>query len=288
MTHSLSRTLVRSFWIASLFLPASGALLAQNTPRWRPQAGVGEVTFLSANTVIGALTGGILQKLRGGSFADGFARGALGGAIVYGGKRLSVERFAGAGFIGREISAVGTSVVRNASEGVPSFQRLVLPVGPARLYVHPATREIANVKLDLYDLTWLVYGLAEPALSLDFGKTLSAGAPVFLARNRQILSEGDEVRGVTGGGTVLLAGRGGGDEKATFAHERVHVIQRDFYGEAWFVPLESWILEKTPLRGLNQYVDFNVATPLYLSAWAVLVPRESRPEEIEAEFLEIR
>jgi hypothetical protein len=249
---------------------------------------VGEVTFLGANTIIGALTGGIVQKLRGGSFADGFARGALGGAIVYGGKRLSVERFAGAGFLGREVAAVGTSMVRNASEGAPSFQRLVLPLGPVRLYVHPANREVTNVKLDLYELTWLAYGFAEPALSLDFGKTLSAGVPVFIARNRQIFSDGEQVQGVAGGGTVLLAGRGVPDEDRAFAHERVHVIQRDFYGLAWFAPLESWILEKTPLRGLNRFVDFNVSTPLYLTAWAAIVDGENRPEEIEADFLDIR
>ena len=159
--------LPRAAVIAWAILPCgTQALEAQVTPRWRPDPGVGEVTFLGANTLIGALTGGIFQTLRGGSFADGFTRGALGGAVVYAGKRLSVERFSGAGFLGREIAAVGTSIVRNAGEGAATLRRLVLPVGPLRLYLQPKGSAVVNLKVDLYELAWLGYALAEPALTL--------------------------------------------------------------------------------------------------------------------------
>jgi hypothetical protein len=272
----------------TLLLGGTRALAAQATPRWRPDDGVGEVTFLGANTLIGALTGAIFQTLRGGSFTDGFTRGALGGAVVYAGKRLSVERFSGAGFLGREIAAVGTSIVRNAGDGAPTLQRLVLPVGPLRLYLHPRSTVAVNLKVDLYELAWLGYAMTEPALTLEVGKTLSAGAPVFLAEHRAIISRDERVQGLTGAGTILISGRGVSDEPTTFAHERVHVIQRDFYSQAWFLPLEERILRDTPLAGLQRYVDINVLTPLWLSTWSSLVEYENRPEEIEASFLEMR
>jgi hypothetical protein len=272
----------------ALLLGGTRAIEAQDTPQWRPKAGVGEVTFLSANTLIGALTGGIFQALRGGSFTDGFTRGALGGAVVYAGKRLSVERFDGAGFLGRELAAVGTSIVRNAGDGAPSLHRLVLPVGPLRLYLHPRGNGTVNLKVDLYELAWLGYAMAEPALTLDVGKTFSAGAPVFIADHRIILSGGEQVNGVTGAGTVLLSGRGAEDPESTFAHERVHVIQRDFLGQAWFLPLEERILRDTPLAGLQRYVDINVLTALWFSTVGAMGDPHDRPNEIEAEFLQLR
>lgn len=47
----------------------------QRSPRW-----AGQVTALTSNALLGGLTAGIDQELRGGSFKDGFARGALGEA----------------------------------------------------------------------------------------------------------------------------------------------------------------------------------------------------------------
>src|SRR5437868_1015216 len=98
-------------------------------PRW-----VGEFTTLSANAAIGGLTAGIFQKVRGGSFKDGFTRGAFGGAIIYTGKWVAAKRISGGGLVGREITAVGTSIVRNASDGVGSLDRLILPVAIGRIY----------------------------------------------------------------------------------------------------------------------------------------------------------
>jgi hypothetical protein len=230
----------------------------------------------------------VLQAIRGGSFSDGFARGALGGAIVYAGKRVSVGRFAGAGLLGRELAAVGASVVRNAADGRPSFERLVLPLGPINVYFGTPGPRRARVKVNLYQLAWFGWAMAEPALSFEAGKSLSAGAPVFRARNRVILSGGDPVRGVMAGGTILLSGRGVLDEEAVFAHERVHVLQRDFYLQAWFRELEAWLLEQTPFAAVNRYVDIDLLTPLFLLGTGTAFGKANRPEEIEADFLDLR
>lgn len=89
--------------------------------------------------MLGGLTAGIVQRLRGGSFSDGFARGAVGGAVAYAGRRIAAERFDGAGLLGRQVGAVGASVVRNASERRPSLERLFFPAGPLHVYWAGAT-----------------------------------------------------------------------------------------------------------------------------------------------------
>ena len=279
--------LVFAVGMATMLLPHS-AHAQQFQPRWRPPNWVGELTFLGTNSLIGALTGGVLQKIRGGSFSDGFARGALGGGIVYLGKRVTVARFDGAGFLAREIAAVGTSFVRNASEGVPTLSRFTFPVGPTRLHVTPAAENPLRLSVDLAELVWTTYAIAEPALSLHVGKSFSAGAAVFVAENRTIRRDDEIIEGLTGPGTIFLAGRAVSNPDAVFAHERVHVIQLDFYSQAWFIPLERWLLRNTPIAPVQRYVDFNILTSLYLSGWSAIVQREDRLEEIEANFLQIR
>src|SRR5262245_30296029 len=75
-------------------------IYGQRAPSWAAHAAV-----LTTNMVVGGLTAGLIQELRGGSFKDGFTRGALGGSITYAGKWVSSERFDGAGFLGRQINA---------------------------------------------------------------------------------------------------------------------------------------------------------------------------------------
>ena len=95
----------------------------------------GELAFLSGNAALGGLTAALIQELQGGSFWRAFLEGALGGAVVYGGKRIAVERFYAAGLVGRQVAAVGTSMVHNVSDGRGALERLVLPIGLARLYL---------------------------------------------------------------------------------------------------------------------------------------------------------
>ncbi len=277
-----------SVWVALLSCSVPAHAQDVQRERWNPPAGVGEAAFLGANTLLGGLTAGLLQAIRGGSFSDGFTGGALGGAIVYAGKRVSVGRFAGAGLLGRELAAVGASVVRNAADAKPNFERLALPVGPINIYLATSGPSRVRVKVNLYQLASFGWAIAEPALSFEAGKSLSAGAPVFRARNRVILSDGDPTRGVTTGGTILLSGRGVSDEDAVFAHERVHVLQRDFYFHAWFNELETWLLKQTTFVTINRYVDIDLFTPLFLVGTRTAFGRTNRPEEIEADFLDLR
>lgn len=209
----------------------------------------GHVTVLAGNAAIGALTGGVLQKLKGESFKDGLVRGALGGAVIYAGKRTAAQRFWGAGLLGREIHGVGVSVVRNASDGEATFGRLFLPLGPLPVRATLALRDGIRVQpqLDLAAAWWLAGGLVAQHFTLDLGQTLSSGAPVFEARDRWLVPSDHGVRGVAVARSVFLGDPGfyadaGGSQADVLAHERVHVLQQDFLLTAWGDPLAGMVL----------------------------------------------
>ncbi|HWP38144.1 MAG TPA: hypothetical protein VNL18_11380 [Gemmatimonadales bacterium] len=228
---------------------AQGIVIRQDVGPW-----VQHFTVLSANAAVGALTGGILQALRGGSFADGFTRGAVGGALVYAGKRVAAEPPWGAGMLGREIAAVGTSVVRNAAAGRPSFERLSLPLGPLPVWlvIEQTPRVSIRPTLDLSAAIWVGSNLSDQRLSLDVAQSFSAGAPVFNAELRAIRSGDDIAQGVMVSRTITLSDPLTGypsDPARTLAHERVHVIQSDFALSAWGASVTDAVMGRLPLGG---------------------------------------
>lgn len=255
------------------------------TPAW-----VGQFTTLSANAVIGGLTAGLIQELRGGSFQDGFVRGALGGTAIYAGKRVAIERFSGAGLIGREVAAVGASIVRNASDGIGTFDRLILPVGVTRLYWQPKQKK-ASLKLDIVAAGYVVYGVLEKELDFEVEQSLSAGAAVF-STNEKLISYGtgeQHAAGVSRAGIVLRAHiTPYGDEflDRAFAHERVHVLQDD----QLFITLndhaDDWVLGRLgPAARISRFVDINLSTEVLRILGGFIDNHADRPWEMEAIFL---
>lgn len=261
--------------------------------RHRPDLS-GQVATLSANAALGGLAAGIVQKLRGGSFQDGLARGALGGGVAFLGKRVAVERFDGAGLAGRQLAAVGNSILLNAGAGRPSLERLVLPVGFARLHLGTGEEPRARVSLDLHGLVWTAYAAAVPELRFDAAASLSAGAPVFRSPG-YVLSwdeTGDEVAGFAPAGVILLSdhtgreGRGGATDPVIFAHERVHVLQYDQSFAAWSDPLQGWLLPRLPGgERVGRVLDLDLAAPLLYGVSLWHGGYEGRPWEREAYFL---
>jgi hypothetical protein len=162
-------------WTAPL--PAQSRSEEWTAPQW-----VGDVTFVGANALMSGVSAGILQRLRGGSFRDGLARGAFGGSVQYAGKRLAAQHFDGAGLLGRQVSATGVSMVRNAADARPTFDRLLFPLGPLHLYVHLSDGVTVRPKVNLRALITLISAAAHTELRWDAGATLSAGAPCFTRR----------------------------------------------------------------------------------------------------------
>lgn len=265
-------------------------------PRW-----TGQLAVFGGNALVGGVVGGVGQKLSGGSFRDGFARGVLGGGVVYVGKRIAAERANGAGVLGRQVAAVGSSLVRNAAADQPSFRALLFPIGPVNLHLEraeraPVWRPRVRPRLDLATVLWTGYAIATPELQWDAPSSWSAGAPVFRAFDRVIKQGGDTLnaQGLTVAGVVLLSEfreRGRYERRnreytiPTFAHERIHVLQHDFNAQTIGIPAGHWLLRRVPGgKRVGRYLDLNL-DPVFPLFGVLIHNGRSRPWELEAEYL---
>lgn len=273
---------------AALLLAATQAQAqrrALDPPRW-----TGDAAALGINAALGGLTAGVGQWLGGGSFTDGFTRGFAGGALVYGGKRVAVQNFSGAGLLGREVAAVGSSVIRNAAEGRGSLSRLVLPAGPVRLYVETTGGWRVRPRVDGATLVAAAYGVLEDSLRFDLDASFSSGAVVFQVDSLLVRGPGGSetgASGITRAGTIYLSDIVGIDAEIDLRHEVVHVIQQDQIFLTMTDPVENWALRRIPGGAwVSRYLDPNLA-------WAVtgllgdvaFKNYANRPWELEARFL---
>jgi hypothetical protein len=253
------------------------------TPGWAAEFGL-----LGANALVGGVTAGVAQKARGGSFRDGFARGAIGGAVVHGGKRIVVERFDGAGLLGRTVAATGSSVVRNASLAEPSLSYLILPLGPVHLHVDRSAGTAVRAKVDLNNLVLTAYAAWRSDLDFDAGSSLSAGTPVFRASGHLFGAPEDTLRaaGKVVEAVVFLSDlpwRHPAEASEIFAHERVHVLQKDQVFITLSEPLMARAVRGVPALGATyRYVDLHPTDLLFQLGRLVFREYESRPWEVEA------
>ncbi len=235
---------------------------------------------IGSNVVLGGLTAGIGEHRRRGSFWRAFGRGALGGGVAFVGKQVSAARFTGAGLLGRQVTAVGGSMVNNATAARPLFARIVLPLGPARVYAQPGSPDPVHVKLDAAGLIGIGYAATRPAARLDIETSLSSGAPVF--------EVGDEWghRAAHVAGVILMTDHTIPREgRSALAHERVHVGQYDFAFLAWSEPVEQWMADRGGMIGkLHRYVDLSANIAVF-GALNFVVPAQVSPWEQEAYLL---
>jgi hypothetical protein len=275
-----------------LALAAAGAPLRAQEPVSQGSRASGHAQTVAVNAALGGLTSGILAHARGKSFRAAFLRGAAGGALVYAGKRTSVESFAGAGFLGRELAAVGGSISVNAAEGRGALDRLVLPLGPVRLYVTRGDPRPVRARLDAAAAGTLLYVATRANTSFDPGATLSSGGPVFrrTGPSAEVGWEGSQFAGVT----VLRRAPAGQPAAAadhpvlsdgTHGHERVHVLQYDQAFLLWSLPAETAILDGSRAgRAVHRWVDLGLNAALVAAA-NTLVEHDARPWERESYFL---
>jgi hypothetical protein len=246
----------------------------------------GHLTVLGVNAALGGLTAGLRQHARGGSFWRGFATGAAGGGVIYGGKWLSAEEFWGAGLAGRQVAAVGSSLVRNASEGRAAFEYLMVPIGPVRLYVDRGATPTAHFKLDLLGAGVLAYHALSSDARFDGGASFSAGTAVF---HTQVVPR-PEWHGSNIAGVIVLRDPEGNPPAThfppdmVFAHERIHLLQYDQALHMWGAPFEQWLLPRVPGGAwLARHVDLGlIVVPVVLMN--SVTTYESRPWEREAHF----
>ena len=270
----------------SPFVPDTAPVIG-GAPHW-----AGEFAILSGNAVVSGVTAGVVRKLRGGSFREGFLRGLTGGGVVYVGKRVVAEHFSGSGLLGREVAAVGTSMVSNAGDGVGFLDRFILPVGIARVYLDrrpPPGAPRVRLRLDAVAVGWTLYGLRQRDLSFDAGASLSAGTPIFKTHNK-VMNQGDvRAGGYSQAGVVLLSDvPAWGPVFATrqLHHELEHMVQEDQIQATWLRPLQRALLSRFRAgRTVDDWVDVNASTQVLDLLSNVVRQHDVRPWELEADYL---
>jgi len=254
-------------------------------PRW-----TGHVAAAGANAAMHGLAAGVWAAVQGRDFSQAFTVGAAGGVLAYGGKAMAGQRWDGAGLLGRQMAALGTSLSRNAADGVGALDRLVFPVGLGRLYVTPHADRPIRFRVDALALGWTVYGIVEEEVTLAWDASLSAGTPVFLTNGKLVHRHGNaHAAGVTQSGVVFAADipvLGGAFLDRALAHERAHVLQHDQLFGLFTDPAEDWVLRRTPgLARLEPWVDVNLGTQLLQALGYVFPEWADRPWELEATFM---
>lgn len=236
-----------------------------------------ELTAGALNALLGGVTSAALRFVRGEPVWDAFWQGAIGGGLTYAGKRVAVERFYGAGLVGRQVASVGGSVTRNAAAGRGALDELVLPAGPVRLYI--SDRGITP-RLDLATLVTAGAFMLTYDARLDPGASLSAGALIF---------RGDSpMPGLTSAGAMVVwSDMPSTEGPRLMAHERVHILQYDQMFLSWGEELERWTARQAPagLGGALDHFDFGVSVLGIGTGLSLALTYRARPWETEAYFL---
>lgn len=264
-------------------LALSGLGLPQGARAQSASSGsVSDVELLTANAVVAGVVAGLLGRWDGRPFWPTIGRGAVGGAIMFAGKRIAASDRPWSGFAARQISAMGASIARNAAFGSGLLDTLIVPVGPVRLHVSVEHRRVTDFRVDLEEVAWAAYGLASDRFEFDASETFRTGAIAFTAHEPWDHS-GQVAFGRAAPGTVFLARSAVAENRGVRTHELVHVTQIDYLKLVLGLPLEGWLSRRAGWTdwGVLRHLDLGVGYyPL------AALPRS--PLEHEAESLEPR
>lgn len=202
-------------------------------PDWIVDVGVA-----GANALSGAVTAAVTAAIRGDAVPEAFIKGAVGGAAVFAGKRVAVEQFSGAGLLGRQVGSVGASIVANGGAGRGWVEEVWLPLGPVWLQASPSSD--FGARLDLLNVGVTAWAVERPELEVDGRRSLDSGALVFTSPGHRITNSDGDVNGVAMAGTIALGAMAPIDVDVVERHERVHVIQYDYFVHTVSRPFEKW------------------------------------------------
>lgn len=247
---------------------------------------------LSANAVVGGATAGFRALLEGKNIPRAFARGTLGGALGYAGKRVAVLDWGAAPITGRMIATVGNSIILQAGETGSILDSVRVPVGPLRLGFSRERGFRPSISVVASDLALLIQAFTKSDLHFDWNRSLSAATPVFLVRPGRLARDGERIGGLTAWKLVLLDDLVPGNPDRVFPHEVVHVLQHDFIEAAWDRPIEDWIRRHAPgARIVPRWLNFDMVALLLIELDDVLNDNNGvlrRLREAEAEWFEHR
>jgi hypothetical protein len=281
LLHSSAATLTRGrtfpfiiFCTASAVSFSTTSLPAQVTTRAR-------TSDVLCNGAIGAITGVLTAAFRHRPIEREIARGLVGGGLISVGRQIAGAHTPGLGFIGREVSGIGVSLI--ASAGEPETT-LSFPFGPLTIESRAGQW---NWRLNVASFVATVGLSLSPNTRLDVGRSFESGTPVFQDRRIGFGVSGPiQETGYELLGTIRLA-RDAFDPRTgatpVIYHENVHVLQDDYWNQSIALPTERWVLRHLHLGAtFKNHFDLGLLGPASITLLNRAIPYSSRPWEKEA------
>jgi hypothetical protein len=272
--------------VACALLAPVNPVAAQSAPVAFSAGAEPKVELALANVAIGALTGAAANLIRGESPWRGMAYGTVGGAVWLSGKLLAASEFGGSGFLGRQVASVGSSIVANVVTEHDPLSTISFPLYLVRVDVEFHKRRL-RARVDVPSTVVAIYAAAQRELSVDWGRTVGAGALVILDQTEATTWAGRHAAGV-----IIIKDQAVPanswvpvEMDRVLRHELVHLIQHDFTTLIVSRPVQDWMATLFPgARTVSSYVDLQ----LDFAAWAALntlLSHDDRPWEWEARVL---
>ena len=263
-------------WCAAIVLLTGTPIPASAQVR----AGV-RIEDIGINAAIGLATAAAWSVIHGHGVTDGATRGLIGGATMGIGRQVAASPFTGAGFAGREISAVGISLMTSPGDEPLS---LWLPIGPMELQVKDG--RAVNWRVNATNVVAAIINASGRTARLDAGMSLASGALVFRSTRAVIRTSHGEASGSELFDSITLS-RAAFDGTSRFPnvlfHENVHVLQEDYLASAVANPLERSVLNQSWIgRRITPHINLGLLSLSFISVANSVIPYHSRPWEREA------
>jgi hypothetical protein len=275
--------------------PVSEAVAQQQPPPVAPTAhghvvghlsGRDRVGHLAINGALGGFSAAMFALARGNNPWRAALVGFGGGVVLGAGKQVAGRRFDGSGLVGRQLAAVGTSLVRSASEDT---MVVLLPIGPMTLEVRPRAADRVRPRVSLVGAGTVLYYVIRSDTRIDLGATLSAGAPVFRFPTETVSTRDGIIFGRMDFGTIILGTAPSildEHRRMTLPHESIHVLQYDFLEHALALRPERAILRKLGVgERFLRHVDIGVLSATVAGVLQMHMGYDERPWEREAVIL---
>jgi hypothetical protein len=241
---------------------------------------------LAINGALGSVSAAMVALAKGKDPWRAALQGFGGGVALGAGKQIAGNRFDGAGLLGRQVAAVGTSLVRSASEDT---LLLIVPVGPMTLEIRPRAADRVRPRVNVVSTGTLLYYVFRDDTRIDWSATLSSGAPVFRFPTETVSTRDGIIFGRMDFGTIVLGARPpimDLQRRLTLPHESIHLAQYDFLDHALALPPERAILRKLGVgEGFLRHVDLGVVSVLLAGVLQMHMDYDDRPWEREAVIL---
>lgn len=218
--------------------------------------------LIGGNMLIGGFTAATHALIAGKDPFRAFAIGSLGGAVILGGKYLTVEP--GTGLLGLALTGAGISTVSNAGRGISPWDEMTIPLPGLRFRFAHAAESKVRVSVNVYETVLVAQHVFHPGVNVDWGASAASGALVLRTDQRQVELDGTAVNGAASG-PVAIVSAFSNDPDLTTRHEIVHVYQAWFEQEAWGRPIEDYVRSELPGgRRIPSWIELGVGAPLLI------------------------